>query len=169
VFIIGHTREKPTPKIFPITESYRQSRSLQPTAKGKRSGLSSEVSQEGRENERPESGGQRSERSCRGRLEQVGNVDTKGHNSIWGRVYSTDGISSNINAEGGGLGAKTGLYLQKGKVRRLTPTECERLQGFPDGYTGGFPDSVRYKCLGNAVTVNVIEEIIIRMKESLKW
>ena len=45
------------------------------------------------------------------------------------------------------------------KIRRLTPTECERLQGFPDGWTEGISDSQRYKCLGNAVTVNVIEAI----------
>lgn len=38
-------------------------------------------------------------------------------------------------------------------VRRLTPTECERLQGFPDGWTAGFADSTRYKMLGNAVAV----------------
>ncbi len=43
-------------------------------------------------------------------LEQVGNIDTKGHNSIWGRVYSPEGIAPNLNAEGGGLGTKTGLY-----------------------------------------------------------
>ena len=43
-------------------------------------------------------------------LMQVGNIDQKGHNSIWGRVYSPDGISSTINAQGGGLGAKSGLY-----------------------------------------------------------
>jgi len=41
-------------------------------------------------------------------------------------------------------------------VRRLTPTECERLQGFPDGWTEGQADSHRYKQMGNAVTVNVI-------------
>lgn len=41
-------------------------------------------------------------------------------------------------------------------VRRLTPLEAERLQGFPDGWTEGFADSIRYKMLGNAVTVNVI-------------
>jgi len=41
-------------------------------------------------------------------------------------------------------------------VRRLTPTECERLQGFPDGWTDGQADSHRYKQMGNAVTVNVI-------------
>ena len=44
-------------------------------------------------------------------------------------------------------------------VRRLTPTECERLQGFPDGWTAGQSDSARYRQLGNAVTVNVIEWI----------
>ena len=42
-------------------------------------------------------------------------------------------------------------------IRRLTPVECERLQGFPDGWTDGQSDSNRYKQLGNAVTVNVIE------------
>jgi len=45
------------------------------------------------------------------------------------------------------------------RVRRLTPTECERLQGFPDGWTDTQSDSQRYKQMGNAVTVNVIEWI----------
>ena len=49
------------------------------------------------------------------------------------------------------------------KIRRLTPTECERLQGFPDGWTEGVSDTQRYKCLGNAVTVNVIEAIMRRL------
>lgn len=44
-------------------------------------------------------------------------------------------------------------------VRRLTPTECERLQGFPDGWTEGFADSRRYAMLGNAVAVPVAEWI----------
>jgi len=48
-------------------------------------------------------------------------------------------------------------------IRRLTPTECARLQGFPDGWTEGVSDSQRYKCLGNAVTVNVIREIIKKL------
>lgn len=46
------------------------------------------------------------------------------------------------------------------KIRRLTPTECERLQGYPDGWTLGVSDSQRYKCLGNAVTVNVVRAIV---------
>ena len=49
------------------------------------------------------------------------------------------------------------------RIRRLTPTECERLQGFPDGWTEGVSDTQRYKCLGNAVTVNVIQAIMERL------
>ena len=48
-------------------------------------------------------------------------------------------------------------------VRRLTPTECERLQGFPDGWTADQADSNRYKQMGNAVTVNVIQWIGARL------
>ena len=52
-------------------------------------------------------------------------------------------------------------------VRRLTPTECERLQGFPDGWTDGQADSNRYKQMGNAVAVPVVEWIIGRMVEEI--
>lgn len=51
------------------------------------------------------------------------------------------------------------------KIRRLTPLECERLQGFPDNWTAveNTSDSQRYKMLGNAVTVNVIRDIMERI------
>ena len=51
-------------------------------------------------------------------------------------------------------------------VRRLTPKECERLQGFPDGWTEGQADSNRYKQMGNAVAVPVVEWIIGRLVEA---
>ena len=46
-----------------------------------------------------------------------------------------------------------------GTVRRLTPTECERLQGFPDGWTyvEGASDSARYKALGNSVAIPCVD------------
>lgn len=50
-------------------------------------------------------------------------------------------------------------------VRRLTPKECERLQGFPDDWTAGQPDSARYRQMGNAVAVPVVNWIIERMVE----
>lgn len=50
-------------------------------------------------------------------------------------------------------------------VRRLTPLEAERLQGFPDGWTEGESDSARYRTLGNAVAVPVVEWIAKRLVE----
>ena len=49
------------------------------------------------------------------------------------------------------------------RIRKLTPTECERLQGFPDGWTKGFSDTQRYKMMGNAVTVNVVQAIATQL------
>ena len=57
------------------------------------------------------------------------------------------------------------------RIRRLTPVECERLQGFPDDWTKYgkdgelISDTQRYKCCGNAVTTNVITAIINEMFE----
>ena len=48
-------------------------------------------------------------------------------------------------------------------VRRLTPTECERLQGFPDGWTEDQADTHRYKQMGNAVAVPVVSWIVDRL------
>lgn len=81
------------------------------------------------------------------------------------RIYSTKGKSVCLSANGGGQGAKTGLYridLPNGKylVRKLSPLEAERLQTLPDNYTDGISDTQRYKCIGNGWTVNVIAHIL---------
>jgi site-specific DNA-cytosine methylase len=55
---------------------------------------------------------------------------------------------------------KMGTIIGGSVVRRLTPTECERLQGFPDGWTEGQADSTRYKQMGNAVAVPVVDWIV---------
>lgn len=52
-------------------------------------------------------------------------------------------------------------------VRRLTPVECERLQGFPDNWTEGQSDSTRYKQMGNAVAVPVVDWIIAGIVDTL--
>ena len=49
------------------------------------------------------------------------------------------------------------------KIRRLTPIECERLQGFPDNWTKGISDTQRYKVIGNAVSVPIVELITRRL------
>ena len=75
----------------------------------------------------------------------------------------------------GALAAETGMHQtnyvafqsSQSDVRRLTPTECERLQGFPDGHTAGQSDSARYRQLGNAVAVPVARRIGTRIMEVL--
>jgi DNA (cytosine-5)-methyltransferase 1 len=59
--------------------------------------------------------------------------------------------------------------IRENKIRRLTPIECERLQGFPDNWTkfgtkGEISDSQRYKMCGNAVTVDVVKAVAERIK-----
>ena len=141
-------------------------------------------------------------------LYKIGDID--GLNTQYSRVYDSEGVSTTINAQGGGLGAKTGLYKigtigndslsnriysDKGvsatlcagnngggkrmgglyntgdKVRRLTPKECFRLQGFKDemvelGYKLGISDTQLYKMAGNAVSVPVVEWVAQRV---LNW
>ena len=81
------------------------------------------------------------------------------------RIYSTDGVARTLRAGVGGLGKMTGVYKTSDyHYRKLTPTECERLQGFPDGFTSGVSDTQRYKMLGNAVTVTVIKSIVKSFK-----
>ena len=142
------------------------------------------------------------------RIVKIGDID--GLITQYSRVYDSEGVSTTINAQGGGLGAKTGLYKigtigndslsnriysDKGvsatlcagnngggkrmgglyntgdKVRRLTPKECFRLQGFKDemvelGYKLGISDTQLYKMAGNAVSVPVVEWVAQRV---LNW
>lgn len=81
------------------------------------------------------------------------------------RIYSVRGKSVTLSANGGGQGAKTGLYkidLPDGDyiIRKLTPVEAERLQTLPDNYTAGISNTQRYKCIGNGWTVDVIAHIL---------
>ena len=71
-----------------------------------------------------------------------------------------NGTSNTLTSVG-----KDNLVVEHMQIRRLTPTECERLQGFPDGWTAveNTSDSQRYKMAGNAVTVNVIRDIMNKL------
>ena len=57
----------------------------------------------------------------------------------------------------------TTLINVEDKIRKLTPIECERLQGLPDNYTEGVATTNRYKCLGNAFNVDVVTCILERL------
>jgi DNA (cytosine-5)-methyltransferase 1 len=60
------------------------------------------------------------------------------------------------------------IVMANRRVRRLTPLECERLQGYPDYWTDGYADTSRYKALGNSVAIPCVQFIISRMAAILK-
>lgn len=70
-------------------------------------------------------------------------------------IQASEEASPTLRREGNGMAA-----LADSVVRKLTPLECERLQGFPDGWTSSQADTNRYKQLGNAVAVPVVEWLI---------
>lgn len=99
--------------------------------------------------------------------QRIGHIGKGGQGQ---RIYSVKGKSVTLSANGGGQGAKTGLYkidLPDGDytVRKLTPIEAERLQTLPDNYTEGISNTQRYKCIGNGWTVDVISHIFKYMAE----
>lgn len=157
----------------------------------------------------------------RRQLVRIGHFNSGGQGD---RIYSSQGKSVTLSANGGGRGAKTGLYAvaltevrteeakmlrkkykqETGKdfsprrmkelvprhdgktntittgttknslvledtiIRKLTPIECERLQGLCDGYTDGVSNTQRYKCLGNAFNVDVVAHILKHLVENNK-
>jgi DNA (cytosine-5)-methyltransferase 3A len=90
-------------------------------------------------------------------FKQIGYFGEKNECGVGGqalRVYTTEGKSTTSGV---------GLYVC-GLIRKLTPIECERLQGLPDNYTQGIAMTHRYKCIGNAFNVDVIAHILSFMK-----
>lgn len=80
------------------------------------------------------------------------------------RVYDINGISPALMAQ---MSCGTHAILDnETKIRRLTPTECERLQTVPDGYTSCVSDTQRYRMLGNGWTVDVIAFILSFIPQS---
>ena len=156
VFIIGHLRGTPRPEVFPLEGNDGQDiRKI-----GEEVSYAIDASYYKGINTGSQGGRSSFDKMKRQMIEVPRNV------SDAQRIYNPDGIAKTLKGLGGGLGAKTGMY-QMGdlSVRRLTPIECERLQGFPDNWTAGLSDTQRYKCCGNAVTVNVIRDIM----EKLLW
>lgn len=65
------------------------------------------------------------------------------------------GVCPTLNAFDNATETRATVVMASPAVRRLTPRECEALQGFPPDWTAGQADSHRYRQMGNAVTVNV--------------
>lgn len=106
-------------------------------------------------------------------LDAEGNVTRTSH-AVAYSVYPVTGqgselrareidIATTLSATDGSLHERGTRIVEDLGVRRLMPIECERLQGFPDGWTEGHPDTHRYRMLGNAVAVPAVEWIARRI------
>lgn len=96
---------------------------------------------------------------------QIGYINKGGQGE---RIYSINSVGITLSAHGGGAASKTGAYLVDGKVRKLTPRECARLQGFPEDYIISENKNKAYKQFGDSVSVPVLQEIFKQVIKSHK-
>jgi DNA (cytosine-5)-methyltransferase 1 len=151
VFIVGHLRGGPRPEVFPIGESHSGH-----AAPAKRQGPTSLCLST--------RGGSRNDPTAH-------TLKARADSGIDAKHLQTLIVQRGRGRNGGGIHRITPTLSSHdwqnnnclNGIRRLTPLECERLQGFPDGWTEGVSDTQRYKCLGNAVTVPVVRAIARRL------
>ena len=166
VFIIGHLRGTPRPEVFPFGQDDQL--------------LDGKIDTDKRQSQTEVSHTLRGSAVKADQSFIIHNI-YGGFKESEPRVFSDTAPTIRTSAGGGHLPS----VLKNSKIRRLTPTERERLQGFPDGWTkyGGYKkaadiiaknpehgdafeiisDTQRYKTLGNAVTVNVIRDIFMHI------
>ncbi|MAH07253.1 DNA (cytosine-5-)-methyltransferase [Candidatus Pacearchaeota archaeon] len=96
---------------------------------------------------------------------QIGQINNGGQGE---RIYSINGHAITLSAYGGGVAGKTGAYLVNDKIRRLSPRECARVQGFPEWFKIEVSRAQAYKQFGNSVSVPVIGAIFKEILYTLK-
>ncbi len=94
-------------------------------------------------------------------------IGTVGKGGQGERVYSSMGHAITLSAFGGGIGAKTGMYLIGKKIRRLHPRECARLMGFPESFVLHESRNICYKQFGNSVAIPVVQKIFAEVQKYL--
>ena len=96
---------------------------------------------------------------------QIGKVNKGGQGE---RIYHPLGHAITLSAYGGGVGSKTGLYLIDGEIRKLSPRECARIQGFPEDFIINRSITQSYKQFGNSVSINVLQYILLEIVKIMK-
>jgi len=159
VYFVGHLRGKSSPKVFPFIEGDSDVIELQRLLQGQIQA-------------------QREDRNGRHVDGQPGRENGDIHQGDAVRVHSLQprspdrpAIRNGTSSGGSGplsradgnvycldTGNSQAIELRSG-IRRPTPLECERLQGFPDDWTAGLSDNQKYRCLGNAVSVAIVRAI----------
>jgi DNA (cytosine-5)-methyltransferase 1 len=161
IFLIGHLRGKPRPKVFPIGRASRGDDETNSQERGGREGFFSDISP-----------------TLDAHYYKGGNarqyvVQTESRRDKEMRTY-TDGVVPTLTAQMGTGGGNVPYVLpveENLRIRKLTPLECERLQGLPDGWTEFYHDgrmvsnSERYERCGRTITIPVVEAIGRKLHE----
>jgi len=170
IFFIGHARNKSRPKVFPIGESDAINDKSRQGEEGKGRACVKVKRQ-------PLKFLDRNQKNIEG--DYAFTVDSVNSGGVkiseatkQGYAVAEEGDSINLSVpnsktrrgrvgKGEAQRLDTGMqqYTIQSGIRRLTPVECERLQGFKDGWTDIVSDTQRYKIMGNAVTVDIVEMI----------
>ena len=150
IYFIGYPGKKSRPKIFPV---YNPSKKFTKKQLSKNKNILNTLQAPGK-----------SSGNYKGmNLITIGNIYPSGFQS--GNIYSDKGLATTLLATSGG--GKQGYYEIDNMYRRLTPIECERLQGFLDNFTAGLSDTARYKLMGNTVSIPVVKAIATNLKSCL--
>ena len=178
IYFVGHIRGRSRPKVFPIGEGINGNRKIKFSRKEtneKQEGVQDTKNRGGRSLPKsvkshslfPRSGNPN--QGGTGHLEKEDGtsycLDTGNAQAVEIRSAAIRGRENNSS---GNLEIRkddvancilkdtnSSIVYKESNIRRLTPIECERLQGFPDNWTEGQSDTQRYKQMGNAITVDV--------------
>lgn len=171
LYLIGHSRKYPRREIFPLSDSCKENIKLSTQYSNTitaRYGQSQSVGTyiiESKQAQIIQIPRGRNKGGFHENAPTITSHSYQDNNFVYeqtSRIYSPDGISSTLTTMQGGR--QEPKILINGRIRKLTPLECWRLQGFPDwafnrAKNQGLSDTQLYKLAGNSVTVNVIEEI----------
>ena len=87
---------------------------------------------------------------------QIGIIGNGGQGN---RIYHENGIGITLATSSGGAASKTGAYYINGKVRKLSPREAARLQGFPEDFIIINNENQALKQFGNSVPINLLKAV----------
>ena len=168
VFIIGHLRGKPRSKVFSPHDTFKNQDGR--NTNSEKEGISATITT--KQDRYPNAGFVVYSRLFKHATKDISPTLTSASGSGSKPIVEAVYDLSRDNYRGNGrrmksnnedsftltIADKHGIRLD-GKYRFFTPLECERLQGFPDGWTKGVSDVQRYKQMGNAVTATVVEYV----------
>lgn len=163
VYIVCHSRTEPRPQVFPIGED----EGLYPEPQTDQQGVH-EIARTITTKSGSNATGSyiastltaRQYANWNGNFVKVGTLRTQKDGRGFREMKGEGNVTPTLQARARQDGSGQVVIETQDDIRRLTPLECERAQGFPDHWTEGVSDTQRYKMLGNAVTVNVARSIL---------